>query len=113
MGNLTSGLHRGDTVLVGFKAAEENMTIRRPAVIVNIDVIKNELLIVPLNGKDVPEHKGLLVKADSPEGRAAGLRVDCVLDCRFLGRIPSALLVSKIGHFDENIMQKLDKLLED
>lgn len=113
MSNSTSANHRGDVVLVGFQATSENLKIRRPAVIVAVDPIKNEVAILPMNGKDVPENKGLHVREDSLEGRVAGLRLDTIIDCRFLARIPASLVVSRVGHFDENIMQKLDKLLED
>jgi len=109
-----SSIHRGDVVLVGFENAQEKTTIRRPAVVISVDIIKNEVAILPVsmpkNGPDEVEGKGLRVLAQSPEGRLAGLRKDATIDCSFLARIPSSLIVSRIGHFDENIMQKLDKL---
>ena len=115
MGNWTSKFRRGFVVLVSFKTNDEKMTIRRPAVIVNVDLIKEEATVLPCisDGKNVPPEKKLLIEANSWEGRAAGLRRDMVVDCRFLANIPMALLASKIGHFDENIMQKLDKLVND
>ncbi|MDR3614950.1 MAG: type II toxin-antitoxin system PemK/MazF family toxin [Candidatus Obscuribacterales bacterium] len=107
-----SSIHRGDVVLVGFHNAQEKMTIRRPAVIVSVDMIKNEVAVLPMSGRDDAGEKGLRIVAKSPEGKVAGLRIDATIDCRFLGRVPSSLVLSRIGHFDENIMQKLDKLVK-
>jgi len=106
-----SSIHRGDVVLVGFHNAQEKMTIRRPAVIVSVNMIKNEVAVLPMSGRDEAGEKGLRIVAKSPEGRIAGLRIDATINCRFVAQIPTALVVSRIGHFDENIMQKLDKLL--
>jgi hypothetical protein len=94
-----SSIHRGDIVLVGFYNAQEKITIRRPAVIVSVDIIKNEVAILPLGGRDDAGEKGLRIVAGSPEGRVAGLRLDTTIDCRFLAQIPSLLVISRVGHF--------------
>jgi mRNA-degrading endonuclease toxin of MazEF toxin-antitoxin module len=108
-----SSIHRGDVVLVGFHNAQEKMTIRRPAVIVTVDIIKNEVAILPISTRPPVSGKDLLILKQSPEGRLAGFRKDATIDCSYLAKIPVKLIVSRIGHFDENIMQKLDKLLND
>jgi hypothetical protein len=47
----------------------------------------------------------------SEEGKAAGLRLDSVIDCTVIATIPKTLLVSKIGAFPQETMERVDQCL--
>ena len=53
----------------------------------------------------------VFVSMNSPEGQTAGLRLDSVIDCTVIATIPKTLLVSKIGSFSQEIMEKVDVCL--
>jgi mRNA-degrading endonuclease toxin of MazEF toxin-antitoxin module len=108
-----SSIHKGDVVLVGFYSAPERITIRRPAVIVAVDGIRDEVSLLPLSSKPIADDKVLLIPAASPEGKTAGLRLDTTIDCRFVAKMPASLVISHIGRFDNHVMQKIDRLLSD
>jgi mRNA-degrading endonuclease toxin of MazEF toxin-antitoxin module len=108
-----SSFHRGDVILVGFHNAQEKITIRRPAVIVAVDIINNEVVLLPISTRPPVSGKGLLILKQSPEGNLAGFRKDATIDCSYRAKIPAKLIVNRLGYFDENIMQKLDKLVND
>ena len=48
---------------------------------------------------------------NTPEGKAAGLRLDSVIDCTVIATIPKTLVVSKIGAFPQEVMEKVDQCL--
>jgi mRNA-degrading endonuclease toxin of MazEF toxin-antitoxin module len=48
---------------------------------------------------------------NSPEGQSGGLRLDSVIDCTVIATIPKTLLVSKIGAFPQDVMEKVDQCL--
>ena len=47
----------------------------------------------------------------TPEGKAAGLRLDSVIDCTVIATIPKTLVVNKIGAFPQEVMEKVDQCL--
>jgi len=48
---------------------------------------------------------------NSEEGKEAGLRLDSVIDCTVIATIPKTLLVSKIGAFPNETMERVDQCL--
>jgi hypothetical protein len=48
---------------------------------------------------------------NTPEGKEAGLRLDSVIDCTVIATIPKTLLVSKIGQFPNETMERVDQCL--
>jgi hypothetical protein len=48
---------------------------------------------------------------NTPEGQQGGLRLDSVIDCTVIATIPRTLLVSKIGSFPQEIMERVDQCL--
>lgn len=90
---------------------------RRPAVIVSNDYNNGRLddvLIVPLRSKDSkPASDPFVVSVamNSPEGQAAGLRLDSIVDCTFIATMPKTLLVSKIGRFSDEVILQIDSCI--
>jgi mRNA-degrading endonuclease toxin of MazEF toxin-antitoxin module len=108
-------------VLVSFPYTTDEGTIqakRRPAVIVSNDYNNarlDDVLVVPLTSntsKRGASESGLLVIAmNSPEGQAAGLRLDSVIDCTIIATIPKTLLVNKIGRFYDETLRRVDRCI--
>ncbi|HEY9716078.1 MAG TPA: type II toxin-antitoxin system PemK/MazF family toxin [Trichormus sp.] len=108
-------------MLVSFPYTTDEGTIqtkRRPAVIISNDYNNarlDDVLVVPLTSntsKPKASDSGLLVIAmNSPEGQAAGLRLDSVIDCTIIATIPKTLLVNKIGRFDDETMRRVDRCI--
>jgi mRNA-degrading endonuclease toxin of MazEF toxin-antitoxin module len=104
---------------VSFPYIIEDQTLvkRRPAVIVSNDYNNGRLddvLLVPLTSNTSRMHTDphrVVVRANSPEGKAGGLRLDSVIDCTVIATIPKTLLVAKIGQFPEETMQRIDNCL--
>ena len=55
----------------------------------------------------------LAVAKDSPEGRAAGLRLDSVVDCQILATLPRDEIVHRLGTFPPELMHQIDDALRD
>ncbi|HEY9776816.1 MAG TPA: type II toxin-antitoxin system PemK/MazF family toxin [Planktothrix sp.] len=113
-------LKKGDVVLVAFPISTPGGQIqskRRPAVIVSNDhnnARLDDVLIVPLRSKDAkqePDPFVVVVMMDSPEGQAAGLRLDSIVDCTFIATMPKTLIVSKIGRFPDETIEQIDECL--
>lgn len=111
---------KGDVVLVSFPYTTDEgttQTKRRPAVIISADANNDRLddvLLVPLTSnttRATREPTQVVVRMNTPEGQAAGLRLDSVIDCTVIATIPKTLLVSKIGVFSQEIMEKVDLCL--
>lgn len=111
---------KGDVVLVSFPYttdAGHTQTKRRPAVIISNDnnnVRLDDVLLVPLTSnvsRSTREPTQVIVLMNTPEGQAAGLRLDSVIDCTVIATIPKTLLVSKIGCFPQETMEHVDQCL--
>lgn len=111
---------KGDVILVSFPFTTDDgqvQTKRRPAVIISNDYNNSRLddvLLVPLTSnmsRANREPTQVFVSMNSPEGQTAGLRLDSVIDCTVIATIPKTLLVSKIGSFSQEIMEKVDVCL--
>ncbi len=72
------------------------------------------MLLVPLTSnpsRAAREPTQVEVLMNAPEGKAAGLRLDSVIDCTVIATIPKTLVVSKIGAFPQEVMEKVDQCL--
>jgi mRNA-degrading endonuclease toxin of MazEF toxin-antitoxin module len=111
---------KGDVVLVAFPYTTDDgqtQTKRRPAVIISNDYNNarlDDVLLVPLTSnttRAAREPTQVVVEMNSPEGQAGGLRLDSVIDCTVIATIPKTLLVSKIGAFPNDVMERVDMCL--
>ncbi len=110
---------KGDVVLVSFPTLIDGSmhNKRRPGVIVSNDYNNarlDDVLLIPLTSKSTrgTEDFCVLVPMNSDEGRAAGLRLDSVVDCTVIATIPKTLLVTKIGEFDEKTLIRIDDCIK-
>jgi ATP-dependent Clp protease ATP-binding subunit ClpA len=109
---------QGDVVLVLFEETDDDNKIRnkrRPMVVISSDEYISRLsnvTVVPLvshqNGK-VSDLLGVIVDANSPAGKAGGLRMDCIVPCTFVYSYPKSWLVSKIGALPKETVQEIFK----
>jgi mRNA-degrading endonuclease toxin of MazEF toxin-antitoxin module len=111
---------KGDVVLVSFPYTTDDgstQTKRRPAVLISNDYNNarlDDVLLVPLTSntsRAAREPTQVEVLMNTPEGQAAGLRLDSVIDCTVIATIPKTLMVSKIGAFPQEVMEKVDQCL--
>ncbi len=95
----------------------QTQTKRRPAVIISNDYNNGRLddvLLVPLTSntsRSTKEPTQVVITMTSPEGQQGGLRLDSVIDCTVIATIPRTLLVSKIGSFPQEVMERIDQCL--
>lgn len=111
---------KGDVVLVSFPYTTDDgqtQTKRRPAVLISNDYNNDRLddvLLVPLTSntsRATREPTQVVVKMNSEAGKKGGLRLDSVIDCTVIATIPKTLLVSKIGEFPQDVMERVDQCL--
>ena len=111
---------KGDVVLVSFPYTTDEgttQTKRRPAVIISNDYNNarlDDVLLVPLTSNTTRANREptqVVVAMESVEGKAGGLRLDSVIDCTVIATIPKTLLVSKIGAFPQETMERVDQCL--
>jgi len=110
---------KGDVVLVSYPTMVDGVTRnkRRPGVIVSNDYNNarlDDVLLIPLTSSPSRDADDfcVCVRTDSDEGRAAGLRLDSVIDCTVIATIPKTLLVAKIGEFSEPILERIDDCIK-
>ena len=113
-------LRRGDVVLVAFPFIAESLVQRkrRPALVVQADRYNRRraaTIIAAITTSRAHEHLPckLAVAKDSPEGRAAGLRLDSVVDCQTLVTLPRDEIVQRLGTFPAELMHQIDDALRD
>src|SRR5262249_49027303 len=108
---------KGDVVLVSFPYTTDEgqtQTKRRPAVVISNNYRLDDVLLVPLTSNTTRaggEPTQVVVLMNTPEGQQAGLRLDSVIDCTVIATIPKTLLVSKIGAFPQETMERVDQCL--
>lgn len=111
---------KGDVVLVSFPYTTDEgttQTKRRPAVLISNNSNNarlDDVLLVPLTSNTTRasrEPTQVVIKMDSEEGKLGGLRLDSVIDCTVIATIPKTLLVSKIGQFPQELMERVDQCL--
>lgn len=113
-------LGRGDVVLVAFPFLAEGQVRRkrRPALVVQADRYNRRraaAIIAAITSRRAYRELPckVAVAKDSPEGQAAGLRLDSVVDCQTLATIPREEIVRRLGHFPTEAMQRVDLALAD
>lgn len=120
MTNKPTQYRKGDVVLVSLPYTTDEGTTQtklRPAVLISNDYNNarlDDVLLVPSTSntsRAAREPTQVEVAIGSPEGQAGGLRLDSVIDCTVIATIPKTLLVSKIGAFPQEVMEKVDQCL--
>lgn len=113
-------LRRGAVVLVAFPfvGGGEPGRKRRPAVVVQADRYTRRRAAILIAAITSGRRHGHLpckvfVARDSAEGRAAGLKLDSVVDCQTLATIPRQEIVRRIGQFSPEGMRRVDAALAD
>lgn len=113
-------LRRGDVVLIAFPFIAERHVQRkqRPALVVQADRYNRRRAAVIIAAVTTARAHALLpckvpVAKDSPEGRAAGLKLDSVVDCQTLATVPRDEVVRRLGGFPPETMRRIDHALED
>jgi len=115
-----SEMQRGDVVLIAFPLVTrpEGERKRRPAVVVQSNRYNRRraaVIIAAITSRRA--HRDLPCKVavarDSPEGRAAGLRLDSLVDCQTLATVPREEIVHRLGQFPPETMRRIDQGLAD
>lgn len=113
-------VQRSDVVLVAFPlvTGPEGERKRRPAVVVQSNRYNRRraaVIIAAITSRRA--HRDLPCKVavdrDSPEGRAAGLRLDSLVDCQTLATVPREEIVHRLGRFPPDTMRRIDQGLVD
>jgi mRNA-degrading endonuclease toxin of MazEF toxin-antitoxin module len=104
---------KGNVVLIFFTEQQNGQITqkRRPAVIVASLDQQDDVWVVPLTGATELKPGCVLVRQHSPEGTAAGLRLDSLVDCNVIATIPKALVVNKIGQLSDETMERVTEEL--
>jgi mRNA-degrading endonuclease toxin of MazEF toxin-antitoxin module len=117
---MTTDPRRGDVVLVGFPfiAADQVQRKRRPAVVVQADRYnrgRDAVILAAITStqrhRELPSK--VFVARATPEGEAAGLRTDSVVDCQTLVTLPTSVVVAQLGRFPPQVMARIDTALAD
>ena len=113
-------LQRGDVVLVAFPfvAGPDVQRKRRPALVVQANRYNRRRSAVVVAAITTSQtHASLPAKVavpqDSDAGRAAGLRLDSVIDCQTLATLPRREIVSRLGRLPADLMRQVDRALAD
>ena len=113
-------VRRGDVVLIAFPFVAAGVAQRklRPAVIVQADkynVRRAAVVLAAITSSQT--HAALACKVpvakDSPDGRAAGLRTDSIVDCQTVVTVPRDEIVRRIGAFPPGVLAQIDRALMD
>jgi mRNA-degrading endonuclease toxin of MazEF toxin-antitoxin module len=110
-------IERGDVYLARFPHASGTRGKKRPVVVVQADVYNQRLrhaVVVQLttNLSDQDDPACLLVEAESPAGRAAGLSKDSLLSGYLLSLMSEDRLTERIGRLPGETMQKVKHCLQ-
>jgi mRNA-degrading endonuclease toxin of MazEF toxin-antitoxin module len=109
---------RGDCVLIAFPfvAPAEVQRKLRP-VVVQSDAYNRRRAAVVVAAITTSRRHLLPCKVEvrkaSKAGRAAGLRLDSVVDCQTLATIPTSEIVRTLGTFPSDTMRRIDAALTD
>ncbi len=120
MSTTNPDLRRGDVVLVAFPfvAGRDVQRKRRPALVIQADRDnRRRSAVVVAAITSTQTHASLPAKVavprDSDAGRAAGFRLDSVIDCQTLATLPRGEIVSRLGHLSADLMRQVDRALTD
>ncbi len=113
-------VRRGDLILIAFPFIAQGTMRRkrRPAVVVQADRYNRRRAAVIIAAiTSTRTHEDLpckvIVRKDSPEGRAAGLRLDSTVDCQTIATVPKEEIVRRLGAFPGETIKKVDLALQD
>jgi mRNA interferase MazF len=110
---------RGDVVLVDFPYSDRTGSKVRPALVVQSDIWNQALddtilaLITSSGRRRVNSPTQLVIQASSPEGRAAGLRIDSLIQCENLLTYDQSLILRHMGSLPDSIMQQVNGCLNE
>jgi mRNA interferase MazF len=110
---------RGDVVLVDFPYSDRTGSKVRPALVVQADSWNQALddtilaLITSSGRRRVSAVTQLVIQASSPEGRAAGLRIDSLIQCENLLTYDQSLILRHMGSLPDSVMQQVDACLKE
>ena len=110
-------VRRGDVVLAKYPFSSGTGATRRPAVVVQDDrdnVRRQSTIIAQIttNLRRVAEPTHLLIKAETSEGRQAGVLHDSVISCNDLATVREDRIDRVIGHLSESLMRQVDAALK-
>ncbi len=106
---------KGDVVLVSISKQTLGGfdTKRRPAVIVSGKVVDHALVVPVISNIGTARQPGsVLLSMESPEGKAAGLRLNGLVDCTVVATIPTEMIVAKIGQLPKDTMARIDACIK-
>jgi mRNA interferase MazF len=109
---------RGDVVLLDFPFSNASGSKVRPAIVVQSDTHNRRIgsTIVVLVTKTIRrarrEPTQFLVRADSPEGKAAGLHFDSAVTCTNLYTVHEDFIRFRIGRIPDTLAPTLDACLK-
>jgi mRNA interferase MazF len=113
-------LRRGDVVLVAFPFVTRGdvQRKRRPALVVQSDRYnpgRAAIILAAITSTRAYEQlpSKVLVEKESAEGRAAGLRLDSVVDCQTLITLPKNEITHCLGRLPPQAMDRVDRALKD
>ena len=110
---------RGDVVLVDFPYNDRTGSKVRPALVVQADSWNQALddtilaLITSSGRRRVSANTQLVIQASTPEGRAAGLRIDSLIQCENLLTYDQTLILRHLGSLPDSVMQQVDACLKE
>lgn len=110
---------RGDVVLVDFPYSDRTGSKVRPALAVQADIWNQALddtilaLITSSGRRRVSASTQLVIEASSPEGQAAGLRIDSLIQCENLLTYDQSLILRHMGSLSGSVMQQVEACLKE
>ena len=110
-------MKRGDVVIVDVPYVGAPGSKRRPALVVQSDVLNStlrETIIVAITSNLFQVHQPdqLLIDLSTPEGRATGLSMNSAVRCSRLHTIPQSDIRVVIGALSSGMMKKIDLALQ-
>ena len=108
---------RGEVYKARFDHASGGRGKKRPVVIVQADVYNNRLrhaVVAQVTGNlsDKGDPACYFLDASSPEGKAAGIKLDSLVSCYLLNLINEDRLTEKIGQLPAETMDKISDCLK-
>ena len=110
---------RGDVVPVDFPYSDRTGSKVRPALVIQADSWNQALddtilaLITSSGCRRVSANTQLVIEAASPEGQAAGLRIDSLIQCENLLTYDQSLILRHMGTLPDSMMQQVDACLKE
>jgi mRNA-degrading endonuclease toxin of MazEF toxin-antitoxin module len=108
---------RGDVLKARFPHASGGRGKKRPVVVVQADVYNRRLrhavvAQITTNLDEKGDPASLFIGGTTPEGRAAGLNRDCIINCTLLSLMSEDRLMQKIGSLPTPLLSQLDSCVK-